>query len=148
MLPAKNGLREGYRATARLPLDVLVRLFFDSTHGGPDKALVAARAWRTGQLAAAAVPDPPRRRVVLKPKSTSGVVGVHRRGGSAPAWVATYETTTGVRRARSFSVRRYGEAEARSLAIEERHGWEVEDLGGALPVIPDRRLSHLECLHA
>lgn len=143
-----NGERGGYRATARLPHDVLVRMFFDSAHGSPGEARAAARAWRADQLAASAVPDHPTRRIVLKPRSPSGVVGVHRRARGSPAWIATYDTTAGERRARSFSVGRYGEAQARSLAIEQRHAWELEDLGGALPAMQEHRFPDPECLHA
>lgn len=137
-LPAtrKRGSRPGYRATARIPCAKLMRVFFDADCGSADDAKAAARAWRGQQLAIAAVPDPPGRRVVLKPKSSSGIVGVCRRRavrqGSA-AWVATYETSAGERRARSYSVGRYGEAGARALAIDQRRAWEWQDLGAVLP---------------
>jgi hypothetical protein len=146
--PNGNGERGGYRATARLPNEVLVRMFFDSAHGGPDEAHVAARAWRADQLAAAAVPDHPTRRIVLKPRTPSGIVGVHRRGRGWAAWIATYDTTAGDRFARSFSVGRYGEAEARSLAIEQRQTWEMEDLGRALPAMQEYRFPAADCLDA
>ena len=146
--PSGSGERGGYRATARLPHDVLVRMFFDSAHDSPDEARAAARAWRANQLAAAAVPDHPTRRIVLKPKTPSGIVGVHRRGRAWPAWIATYDTTAGERFARSFSVGRHGEAQARSLAIEQRKTWELEDLGRALPAMQEHRLPAAESLHA
>lgn len=134
--PTRGTARQGYRATARLPLVVLRRVFFDADHGGAEGSRAAARAWRAQQLAAAAVPDPPTRRVVLKPKSDSGIVGVFRRAarrdGSA-AWVASYESSAGERRSRSFSVGRHGEARARTRAVEQRRAWEREDLGCALP---------------
>lgn len=131
--------REGYRATARLPHAVLRRVFFDNDYGGAEASRTAARAWRAQQLADAAVPDPPTRRLVLKPKSESGIVGVYRRPpGHRPgttAWVATYETSAGVRRSRSFSVGRHGETEARALAVAQRRAWERADLGCVLPTI-------------
>lgn len=140
-LPATTGggtQREGYRATARLSHRVLRRVFFDVKHGGPAGSHAAARAWRAKQLADAALPDPPNRRLVLKPRSDSGIVGVYRsparRLGSA-TWNASYETSTGERRARSFSVGRYGESEARTLAVEQRRAWERDDLGCALPAL-------------
>lgn len=137
-LPARatGGVRSGFRATARTSRAVLTRVFFDADCGDAEAARAAARAWRTQTLADAAVPDPPTRRVVLKPKSASGIVGVFRRparrGGSA-AWVASYETSAGELRSRSFSVGKHGEAGARMLAVEERRAWEIEDLGCALP---------------
>lgn len=138
-LPSTGGgsERAGYRATARLPQDVLRRVFFDADHGGTQEgSRAAARAWRAQQLADAALPDPPNRRLVLKPQSDSGIVGVflrsprHHRGSAA--WVAYYETSAGERRSRSFSVGRHG-AEARALAVEQRRAWERDDLGCALP---------------
>ena len=144
VLPATRarGSRPGFRATARTPRAILTRVFFDSEWGGADAARAAARAWRGQQLANAAVPDPPARRVVLKPKSTSGIVGVFRRParrGSA-AWVATYETSAGERRARSYSVGRYGEAGARRMAVDQRRAWEREDLGCVLPPMQAERM--------
>jgi len=139
-LPASGGEseRDGYRASARLPQRVLRRLFFDARHDSPEHARAAARAWRTQQLAAAALPDPSHRRLVLKPRSDSGVVGVYhsraRRLGSA-TWNACYQTSAGERRSRSYSVGKYGEDEARALAVEQRREWERDDLGCALPAL-------------
>jgi hypothetical protein len=134
--PTSGARRDAYRATARLPGVVLLRVFFDADHGGAEGSRSAARAWRAKQLADAALPDPPTRRLVLKPKSNSGIVGVFRRSprrcGTA-AWEANYETSAGECRSRSFSVGLYGEAEARALAVEQRHAWERDDLGCALP---------------
>ena len=139
-LPPTGGApRGGYRASARIPSAVLRRVFFDADHAGPSGAREAARLWRAEQLERAAVPDPPLRRVVLKPKSSSGIVGVYRRppGRGSAAWVASYETAAGERRSRSFSVGRHGAAEARALAVEQRRTWELDDLGRPIPSAPD-----------
>lgn len=126
--------REAYRATARLCEEARQRLFADEDHGGPDEALAAARAWRGRILADAGLADPPNRRVVLKPKSSSGVVGVYRRepttgrAGTA-VWVATYGTSSGETKSRSFSVGKFGEQEALDHALDQRRQWETDDLG-------------------
>jgi hypothetical protein len=85
---------------------------------------------------------------VLKPRSSSGVVGVFRRParstGSA-TWVATYGTVKGDRRTRSFSVGKHGETAARTQAIDQRHDWETQELGSALPA-PGRRSARQKIL--
>jgi len=135
--PVGEADRAGHRATARLPRTVARRVFFDAEHGGAEGSRAAAREWRAQQLASAAVPDPPIRQLVLKPKSASGIVGVSRRsrppGRGSATWIAAYETAGGERRSRSFSVGRYGEEQARAQAVEQRRAWECDDLGCALP---------------
>ena len=133
--PLSDGLpREGYRATARLREEVRQRVFTDEDYGGPDEALAAAREWRGEILADAGLADPPNRRVVLKPKSPSGVVGVYRREPTAgragtATWIATYGTSSGEKKSRSFSVGKFGEKEAFDHAVEQRLKWETDDLG-------------------
>jgi hypothetical protein len=101
---------------------------------GAEGARTAAREWRREQLEQAGLPNPAIRRLVLKPRSGSGIVGVSyrpaspRRSGTA-AWVACYQTVTGEKKSRSFSVGKYGKDEARERAIAERAEWEREELG-------------------
>lgn len=127
--------RAAHRATARTPSGVRRRLFFDSEHGGPDGSREAARAWRATELAAAAVPDPPTRRIVLKPRSASGIVGVCRvvRASGTPIWEASYGSSAGERSVRSFSEGKYGEDGARQRAVQQRREWERADLGTVIP---------------
>jgi hypothetical protein len=127
--------RSGFRATARLPGGSVERLFLDTKEGGETKARAAAVAWRRAQLTGAGLPDPERRRVVLKSRSESGIVGVHQRADRG-VWVATYETEMGKRLARGFSVRQHGPEKAKTLAIAQRRAWEREHLGVPLPVVP------------
>lgn len=128
--------RDGWRATARLPSGAVRKVFFDGAFGGAAAARDAARAWRRIILAQAGVPDTDRRRVVLKPRTTSGRVGVHlrpaRRGASA-YWTATFTQADGTRLQRVWSVRQYGHEQALALAIAQREAWEVAELGSALP---------------
>lgn len=84
----------GYRGGA------IQKMFSDVQSGGSESAFNAAVDWRPGQLRAAGVPDAEGRRVVLMPRSPSGIVGVHlrpaRRGASA-GWTATFELADGSR---------------------------------------------------
>lgn len=131
--------RTACRAQARTPSGVRCRLFVDADHGGPAGAEAAARHWRAAELAAANVPDPPCRRVVLKPRSGSGIVGVYRRvrRHGSPVWEASYGSSTGERQVRSFSEGKYGPITARALALEQRQAWERADLGSTLPMHED-----------
>lgn len=134
--PGLVRVRKGWRATARLPGGVKRNVFLDSQYGSAEAAGAAARAWRAEQLREARVPDAPARRVVLKPRSVSGIVGVHlrpgRRGTSA-AWTATFEKDDGRRLQRTWSVRQHGRTRALAHAIAQREAWEIAELGSPLP---------------
>jgi hypothetical protein len=58
--------------------------------------------------------------------NTSGIIGVSRyidrtrSGRRVPRWVGFWATATGGKANRSFSVRKYGERQAKQLAIEAR----------------------------
>ena len=140
-LPAHPRCQERYafRATARLRDQILTRVFTDAEYLGEDGARDAARAWRSQQLERAGLPDPVLRRLVLKQRSATGIVGISYRPASTErsataAWIASYETVTGEKKSRSFSVGRYGDDDARGRAIGQRAQWEREDLGKAVAV--------------
>lgn len=105
------------------------RFFADSTLGGNRAALVSAKAWRDAL------------ELTLEPHSVetlsqtpsirnqSGTVGVRRarkateRNGYEfiyEVWVAQWIDGHGKRRTRSFSIEKYGNAEARKLAEDAR----------------------------
>jgi hypothetical protein len=82
------------------------------------------------------VPDAKGRRVVLIPRSTSGIVGVHlrpARPGASAGWTATFELADGSRVQRVWSVRLHGHTRAVAFAIAQREAWEIAALGSALP---------------
>jgi hypothetical protein len=54
------------------------------------------------------------------------------------------QTSADERRSRSYSVGRYGEDEARALAVEQRREWERDDLGCALPALDVAQNRELE----
>lgn len=111
------------------------RIFTDVEYGSAEAALAAATDWRRGELEAAGIPDPPDRRIVLRARSASGIVGVHRREQRG-VWVATFDTGDGARLSREFSDAEYGEEEARRCAEEQRRIWEREHLGQAMGDAP------------
>lgn len=128
--------RRGWHATARLPSGVIRKVFPDEQYGGTGPARDAAGEWRTAQLRAAGVPDAESRRVVLRARTASGIVGVYlrpARAGASACWTATYEKADGTRLQRAWSVKQHGDAQALALAVEQREAWEIADLGSAVP---------------
>ncbi len=91
--------------------------------GGRDAALVQAKAWRDEVIRN----HPPmlrkERADVLLRHNKSGIPGVRCQvdaTGQPRLWVAETQLAPGVRQKRVFNVRRYGDHEARSMAIAER----------------------------
>ena len=105
----------------RVSIDGVVhsRFFQDARHGGTEEALRAAQAHDAALIAGR---GPSRERRPGR-RNTSGVTGVSRgidgRSG-LPFWLATWMDGTGRQRRAHFAVNRYGEEEARRLAIEAR----------------------------
>ncbi|MBI5568591.1 MAG: AP2 domain-containing protein [Desulfomonile tiedjei] len=107
----------------------IVKRFSDGTYGGKRKALEAAVEYRDALLAQ----DEPFDhqiwiRTRLRKNNKSGIPGVHRyeirdnsgNGNVREYWIATWTNEHGVTRQRKFSIARYGEEEAKLLAIAER----------------------------
>ncbi|TWU46190.1 AP2 domain protein [Rubripirellula tenax] len=101
--------------------------FSDAKYGSPEKSLEAAIAWRKEALEI--IPPRDRREYAELGKShnTSGITGVyktigHYRVDGTPVyyWVASWCPSKGKRRHRNFSIDKYGEEEAKRLAIEAR----------------------------
>lgn len=104
------------------------RFFSDGVHGGKLKALKLARQFRDEALASLPPPDPVSQVGRKSARNTSGIVGV-RRGvyhdgveSHAPYefWTAQWLDGHGRQHTRSFSIARYGEQDARRLAIMAR----------------------------
>ena len=107
----------------------IVRRFSDGVYGEKRKALKAAVEYRDSFLAR----DKPFDhqiwiRTRLRKNNKSGIPGVHRyevKDGSSNGtvreyWIAAWTNEYGVTRHRKFSIARYGEEEAKLLAIAER----------------------------
>ena len=104
-------------------------MFSDGVYGGKRKALNAAIEFREKALAAVSNYEYHlHRRSILRRNNTSGIPGVGRyenisnpdKKTSAIFWVAFWNDEFGVRRQHKFSVLRYGEKEAKKLAIAAR----------------------------
>jgi len=103
--------------------------FSDTTYGGRDKALQAAIRYRDELLAQTDLfAHQMWLRSVIRRNNTSGIPGVTRceqRDKRSPnsryvCWTAQWTDEHGIRCQRGFSVARYGEHEAKRLAIVER----------------------------
>lgn len=108
----------------------VVKRFSDGVYGGKQKALKAAVKYRDSFLAR----DNPFEQQIwtrtrIRKNNTSGIPGVGRyevmdnpNSGSVRAfWLDSWIDEHGASRKRKFSVARYGEEEARLLAIAERN---------------------------
>jgi hypothetical protein len=108
---------------------VVVKRFADGVYGGKRKALKAAVEYRDSILAR----DKPFDhqiwiRTRLRKNNRSGIPGVGRyevvdnprTGNVREFWLASWVDERGASRKRKFSITRYGEEEARLLAIAER----------------------------
>lgn len=132
------GAGSGWRVAIgrQSPLRVYGRTFVDAQHGGAAGALAAAQDWR--DAIEKRYPGQPRSRRSLSPEASnvSGVTGVYRiivwrpqpDGGRLPEylWRAITPSAIVPRRCRVFSVTRYGEEEAKRLAVAARRAFEAD----------------------
>jgi hypothetical protein len=101
----------------------IVRLFKDSIYGSSEASYAQARTYRDAIITAL----PPRtnheQAVQLRRNNQSGISGVRRvETDQGDAWQATLMTREGQRK-ENFSVGRYGEEAAKSMAIAQRARW-------------------------
>ena len=92
--------------------------------GGSENALAAATAWRDEQLAAVSTLS---KRAFCQIKRTSnrsgvpGVLFIWPTGQPQGSWAAKIKLPNGDVRTKTFSVKKYGEAQAFDLAVEARN---------------------------
>jgi hypothetical protein len=108
---------------------VATKMFTDAVYGGKNNALQAAITYRD-QLIAEVSPLEYQlwKRTILRRNNTSGIPGVSRHdkivnpntGARQVFWLASWVNEDGLTRQRKFSVLRYGELQAKQLAITER----------------------------
>ncbi len=105
----------------------IVRLFKDSIYGSDAAAYAQARAFRDAIIEAIPPATNQEQAVLLRKNNKSGISGVRRvetRDGDT--WQATLMTNEGQKR-ESFSVSKFGEDAAKSMAIAQRRKW-LKDL--------------------
>jgi len=101
----------------------IVRLFKDSVYGSDEAAYKAARAYRDAIIEAIPPATNHEQAVLLRKTNKSGISGVRRvetRDGDV--WETTLMTNDGQKR-ESFSVAKFGELAAKSMAIAQRRKW-------------------------
>jgi hypothetical protein len=133
--PMRNILRvdkghHSWRVVMRRMHQHLRQHFTDSIYGGKDLALTAAMAWRDQREAELSGVDyVVWQREWMRTCNKSGTVGVYRninckkRGDrivKQAQWIGYWQNTNGKRSVRSFNVSKYGEEEAKQLAIRAR----------------------------
>jgi hypothetical protein len=103
---------------------LVLRRFSDGSYGGDLAALTVARAYRDAVVRL--IPPFTRRQVYRKLPVTnrSGVIGVWRLETGRAAYWQAYIDIDGERRSKAFSVKRYGEQQAKELAVAQRAGYE------------------------
>ncbi|WP_320195580.1 hypothetical protein RMR10_001490 [Agrobacterium rosae] len=101
----------------------IVRLFKDSIYGSNDAAYKAARAYRDAIIEAIPPATNHEQAVLLRKNNQSGISGVRRiESREGDAWQATLMTNEGQKR-ENFTVSKFGELAAKSLAIAQRRKW-------------------------
>lgn len=101
----------------------IVRLFKDSVYGCDEATYKAARAYRDAIIEAIPPATNHEQAVLLRKTNKSGISGVRRvetRDGDV--WETTLMTNDGQKR-ESFSVAKFGELAAKSMAIAQRRKW-------------------------
>lgn len=103
------------------------KFFSDASCGGKSKALKLAIAYRDEVDRMASDGNDLWRRSLLRRNNSSGIPGVGRYLAKSspgdpgrPYWFAFWNDKAGKRRSCKFQVSRYGEAQAKALAIAER----------------------------
>jgi hypothetical protein len=143
--PTKN--THGWYVRVAFKGEIHSRFFSDRSHHGKRLALKAARAWRDETERALGKPHTPRTVRAVSPRNRTGVIGVRRttkartRDGSkvSPVYEVTWQATPGQVRRTTFSIRKYGQAEAFRRACAFRKEKEQEMYGAALPPLKARR---------
>lgn len=101
----------------------IVRLFKDSVYGCDEAAYTAARAYRDAIIEAIPPATNHEQAVLLRKNNQSGISGVRRiETREGDAWQATLMTNDGQKR-ENFTVSKFGELEAKSMAIAQRRKW-------------------------
>lgn len=101
----------------------IVRLFKDSVYGCDKATYKAARAYRDAIIEAIPPATNHEQAVLLRKNNQSGVSGVRRiETREGDAWQATLMTNDGQKR-ESFSIPKFGELAAKSMAIAQRRKW-------------------------
>lgn len=100
------------------------KFFSDSAAGSPERALYFAKQWRD-QLVEKLEVDDSARICKRSLRNSSGVIGVSRvkvttNGTVYEFWQATWSPRPGERRCLKFSIKRYGDERAFTLAVEAR----------------------------
>lgn len=101
----------------------IVRLFKDSIYGSGDEAYRQARAYRDAIILAIPPATNLEQAVLLRKNNRSGISGVRRvETADGDVWQATLMTNEGQKR-ENFSVAKFGEEAAKSMAITQRRKW-------------------------
>lgn len=105
----------------------IIRLFKDSIYGSDDEAYHQARAFRDAIIEAIPPATNQEQAVLLRKNNKSGISGVRRvETREGDVWQATLMTNEGQKK-ESFSVSKFGEEAAKSMAIAQRRKW-LKDL--------------------
>ncbi|MFK3781353.1 hypothetical protein [Agrobacterium sp. NPDC089420] len=101
----------------------IVKLFKDSVYGSGGAAYRQARAYRDAIILAIPPATNHGQAVLLRKNNRSGISGVRRvETADGDAWQATLTTREGQRK-ENFSIARFGEEAAKSMAITQRRKW-------------------------
>jgi len=143
--PTKN--MHGWYVRVAFKGQIHSHFFSDSGHRGKRNALKVARTWRDKKERELGKPRTERSVRAVSPRNRTGVIGVRRttkartRDGSkvSPVYEVTWQSAPGQVRRTTFSITKYGKAEAFRRACALRKEKEREMYGSALPPLKARR---------
>lgn len=128
-----NGREKGWIVKVNYQNESKRKLVSDKKHGGKKKAFEFAQELRQEFLQELGKPDTKRRILGSNPHNTSGIRGVRKIWkGTVEVYEVNWQAAPGKTARTTFSVKKYGEKEARRLAISLRKEKEIEIYGAAL----------------
>lgn len=128
-----NGREKGWIVKVNYQNKSLRKLLSDKKHGGKKKAFEAAQELRLEYLKELGKPDTKRRILGSNPHNTSGIRGVRKIWkGTVEVYEVNWQAEPGKTARTTFSVKKYGEEEARRKAIELRQQKELEIYGAQI----------------
>ncbi len=128
-----NGREKGWIVKVNFQSKSLRKLLTDKKNGGKRAAFKAAQELRLEYLVELGKPDTPRRVLGSNPHNTSGIRGVRKIWkGTVEVYEVNWQSAPGKTARTTFSVKKFGDKEAKKLAIELRKSKEIEIYGAAL----------------
>lgn len=119
-IDAKSGVWTFYVSIVRRGI-VVKRQFSETRNGGHDGAMARATGYRDQVLGELPPYSKREYQAIVRTSNTSGITGVRRyRKAGHLVWEACAQFPSGKSKSRAFSINKYGDEEAKQLAVQAR----------------------------